>query len=64
MGYTTANGKPETHAILMVTAPDGQQYLLDSAQKRVLTPATHPHFKPMMALERQYLYMVAPGGRA
>ena len=62
MGYSTMNGKPETHAVLLVTTPEGQQYILDSMEKHVLPPAADHHFKPMMALERDHLYMVQPGG--
>lgn len=61
MGYSTMNGKPETHAVLLVTTPEGRQYILDSMEKHVLPPAADHHFKPMMALERDYLYMVQPG---
>jgi predicted transglutaminase-like cysteine proteinase len=63
MGYTTMNGKPETHAVLLVRTSEGRQYILDSMEKHVLPPAADHHFKPMMAVDRAYLYMVSLGGR-
>jgi predicted transglutaminase-like cysteine proteinase len=58
MGYSTMNGKPETHAVLLVNTPEGRQYILDSMERHVVPPASDHHFKPMMALDRDSLYMV------
>lgn len=58
MGYTNMNGKPETHAVLLVKAPDERQFILDSMERHVIPPAADHHFKPMMALDRDSLYMV------
>lgn len=60
VGFSTIGDKPETHAVLMATLPDGTQMILDSNERRVRPAATDEHFKPMMALEREYLYMVRP----
>lgn len=60
VGYSMMGDQPETHAVLMATLPDGTQMILDSNEKRVKPAATDKNFKPMMALEREYLYMVKP----
>ena len=64
IGYSTMGDRPETHAVLMATLPDGSQLILDSLEKHVLPPSADHHFKPMMALERQYLFLVKPGQQA
>lgn len=58
MGYSTMNGKPETHAVLLVKSPDDRQFILDSMERHVVAPAADHHFKPMMALDRDSIYMV------
>lgn len=60
VGFSTAGDRPEPHAVLMATLPDGTQMILDSNERRARPAATDDHFKPMMALERQFLYMVKP----
>lgn len=61
LGFSNLGPKPETHAVLMATLPDGSQLILDSLEKRVLPPAADHHFTPMVAIERDHLYFVGAG---
>lgn len=58
LGFSTMGETPESHAVLLVTLPDGSQVILDSLEKHVLPPADDHHFKPMMAIDRDSLYIV------
>ena len=62
IGYSTLGQAPETHAVLLVTLPDGSQLILDSSENHVVPPSVDHHFKPLLALQRDYLYMVGAQG--
>ena len=58
LGFSTWSERPQSHAVLLATLPDGSQVILDSMEKHVLPPADDHYFQPMMAIDRDNLYLV------